>query len=71
MPKEIFNAKQIGEKIRTARKERGYTQATLAVEIGITEIYMNNVEMGKHLPSNKLMKKIFDKLDKKITVTIE
>jgi len=71
MAKQIFNAEQIAQKIRAKRKALGYTQQSLAKELGITEIYMNNVEQAKHLPSNKLMKKIFDKLDIKVTVTVE
>ena len=61
MSKEIFDSKKVGEQIRNKRKQLGYTQESLAAYLGITEVYMSNVENGKHLPSNKLMKKIFEK----------
>ena len=71
MGKQIFDATKLGGTIRSKRKELGYTQLSLSQKVGCTEVYMNNIETGKHLPSNKLMKKIFDKLDIKITVTVE
>lgn len=71
MAKQIFDAKKVGNSIRTKRTEMGYTQKSFAAEMKITDVYMNNVETGKHLPSGKLMKKMFDKLGMKVTITVE
>lgn len=71
MSKQIFDAKKIGTTIRQKRMYLGYTQLSLSKELKITEVYMNNIEMGKHLPSNKLMRKIFDKLGIKMKISLE
>jgi transcriptional regulator with XRE-family HTH domain len=71
MAKQIFDAVKLGNTIRKKRKELGYTQLSLSEKVKCTEVYMNNIECGKHLPSNKLMKKIFDVLEMKIIVTVE
>lgn len=71
MAKQLFDARKLGATIRAKRKELGYTQLSLSKKVGCTEIYMNNIETGKHLPSGKLIKKIFTELGMKITVTVE
>ena len=69
MGKGLINAKQLGSTIREKRQNMGYTQKSFADEIMVTEVYMNNIETGKHIPSNKLLKQIADKLG--LTITIE
>lgn len=69
MGKGLINAKQLGSTIREKRQSLGYTQKSFADEIMVTEVYMNNIETGKHIPSNKLLKQIADKLG--LTITIE
>lgn len=71
MGKQIFDATKLGGTIRSKRKELGYTQLSLSQKVGCTEVYMNNIETGKHLPSGKLMKKIFSALDMTMTITIK
>lgn len=71
MAKQIFDPVKLGNVIRTKRKEKGLQQKELAVKVGCTDVYMNNIESGNHLPSGKLMKKIFKELDIKVTVTLE
>jgi transcriptional regulator with XRE-family HTH domain len=71
MAKQIFNAKKIGNKIREKRIALNLTQLELGNAVKCTEVYICNIENGDHLPSNKLMKKIFDKLGIVVTVKVE
>ena len=71
MAKQIFDPVKLGKVIRAKRKEKGLQQNELAKKVGCTDVYMNNLEQGVHLPSGKLMKKIFDVLEIKMTVTVE
>lgn len=56
----------IGEKIKTLRKERGWTQKALALISGIAEITIRNYEAGKYKP--KLDK--LEMLSKAFSITV-
>ncbi len=68
---EILDAKTLGEAIRERRVKKGFTQIGFSAQVGITDVYMCQIEAGKHKPSEKLLNKICKLLDLKITVTIE
>ncbi len=42
------------EKIKLLRKEKGYSQAELAKEIGVTRQTINLIEAGRYNPTLKL-----------------
>lgn len=42
--------KLIGERIKQLREARGYTQAELASNLGVTEIEVRDIEAGKFPP---------------------
>lgn len=52
----------MGEKIKEVLLKRGMTQAELAREIGITEVYMSNIIKGYKIPSVPLLKIIATRL---------
>lgn len=52
----INKAKQLGQVIRQARKERGYTQQELADFSGCSIMFVSNLERGK--PTCELEKAI-------------
>jgi transcriptional regulator with XRE-family HTH domain len=43
----ILNAKHLGQKIRTAREEKGLSQEDLAMEIGLDQRGVSQLESGK------------------------
>lgn len=67
--KTLFNPIVVGSLIRERRVSKRLTQASLSKLVGINSQYLSDIERGKHLPSNQLMKSIFDELQIKITVT--
>ena len=46
---------KIGKFIAACRKEKGYTQASLAEELGITDRAVSKWETGKSLPDSSIM----------------
>ena len=53
----------IGIRIREARKKNGFTQQMLADAIGVSEIYISQLERGMKLPSLALFIQIINALD--------
>ena len=54
---------EIGIKIREARKQKGLTQQMLADAVGISEMYISQIERGMKMPSLNLFIKIITALD--------
>lgn len=59
-PPEPFS---IGERIREARKQRGFSQLDLARKIGVTQPAVANWESGVHDPRRLMLVRIADALD--------
>lgn len=53
----------IGIRIREARKKKDFTQQMLADAIGVSEIYISQLERGMKLPSLALFIQIINALD--------
>ncbi|HDZ8764639.1 TPA: helix-turn-helix transcriptional regulator [Staphylococcus aureus] len=53
----------LGNAIRKARKNEGYTLEKLGEKIGKTHAYLSRIENNKVKPSNELLKKIAKQLD--------
>lgn len=47
-----------GRNVRTARKEKGWTQEQLAFEAGIKRAYLSEIEGGKRNPTLEVVEKI-------------
>ncbi len=56
-------ARSIGERIRRARKAKGFSQADLAKRIGVTQPAIANWESGVHDPRRLALAKLADVLD--------
>ncbi|MET4695842.1 helix-turn-helix domain-containing protein [Endozoicomonas lisbonensis] len=52
-PKKIF-----GAKLRSHRKENGFSQEVLAERTGLSRVYISCLERGKQDPSLKVLKKL-------------
>lgn len=50
--------KQLGEKIKKARKERKLIQAELAVIVDVSTGYIGSIEQGLRYPSLQLLNKL-------------
>ena len=46
--------RDVGEKLRQARQEAGLTQDDLARRLGVTQVYVSNVERGKGVSADQL-----------------
>ena len=53
----------LGKRIREARKLKNMTQAKLAEIIGITDVYISEIERGNKMPSIPLFIAIVEALD--------
>jgi transcriptional regulator with XRE-family HTH domain len=49
---------RFGEKLRTLREQRGITQQQLADELGFSQVYLANLELGKKKPNVELLLKL-------------
>lgn len=49
---------RFGEKLRTLREQRGITQKQLADELGFSQVYLANLELGKKKPNVELLLKL-------------
>ena len=58
-----MNRSEVGIRIREARKQKGFTQLMLAEAVGISEMYISQIERGQKLPSLNLFIKIITALD--------
>ena len=50
-----MNQEKIGKFISELRKEKGMTQANLAVQLGITDRAISKWETGKSMPDSSIM----------------
>lgn len=50
-----MNQEKIGKFIATCRKDNGYTQASLAEKLGITDKAVSKWENGKSMPDASIM----------------
>lgn len=57
----------IGEKIKQARLEHGYTQEKLAELVSMHEKHISRIELGKYLPNLNNLIRIFQVLDIEIS----
>lgn len=55
--------KLVGERIRTLRKEKGYTQESLAEKSGIYITYISDIERGERNISMETLEKVITALD--------
>lgn len=55
--------KEIGGRVRQARKAKGLSQTDLAELIGTSPNYVSNIETGKHIMKITLLMKITDALE--------
>lgn len=58
-----MDQEKIGKFIATCRKEKGFTQATLAEKLGITDRAISKWETGKSLPDASIMLELCELLD--------
>lgn len=65
MPPEL-NYLKIGQRIRTARQEKGITQAELGALVGCSNNHMSHVEIGQTKVSLPMLLKIAWSLDKEL-----
>ena len=56
MEKQFY--KNVGKKLKSARKEAGFTQQQVADRIGLTRVSITNLEAGRHAPSLWLLHKM-------------
>lgn len=54
----------LGDEIRRLRLKAGYTLRGLAVDVGVSAAHMSDIEHNRRRPSEKLLRKIADKLRK-------
>jgi transcriptional regulator with XRE-family HTH domain len=50
--------RQFGEMLRKARRELGISQAVLAKEVGISPVFVSQIETGQRVPSDRIAKDI-------------
>lgn len=49
---------QLGKRIEYLRKEKGWSQLTLAIEANINRNYLSDLERGRRNPTIKVLEKI-------------
>lgn len=65
---------RIGDKIKSIRAEKGMNQKTMAKKLGVSEGYLNEVENGRKVPAEDLIKrltKLFGKDVEDISISFE
>lgn len=63
--------KNLGEHIKTLRKERGLQQKEVAVEVGIDQSNYSKIENGRREPSVSVLKKLADLFEVSVDYIIE
>ncbi len=51
---------RLGNRIRTLRRERGWTQVEMAEMLGVDRSYLSEIENGKKDPSLRVLKTLAD-----------
>lgn len=54
---------QLGQRIREARRQKGYTQHALAQRADIADVYLGEIERGSKMPSLNSFIKLVEALD--------
>ena len=62
--------KNIGQIIRCLRSQHGWTMADLAEKASVSPSTMSRIESGERNPSFKVMVKLFQTLEKPLTIKI-
>lgn len=65
----LINPKTFGALVKIKRKSAKWTQKQLANEMGIHVQYVSDIERGKYLPSNALIKYFTITLDIQLNIT--
>ena len=63
MSKQILDTKEVGQRIKQLRIQRGWDQLTLGLKLGISRSQMSNIERGERnidLNKLKLLSSIFN-----------
>ena len=55
--------RQFGKRLRTLRKEKGYSQEELGFNTGLDRTYISGIERGIHNPALKNIAKLAKALD--------
>lgn len=61
----------LGRRLRTLRKNIGFTQQKLADEVGVSRIYIQALESNRRMPSMKLLHRLSDTLQVSITDIVD
>ncbi|MDL2264398.1 helix-turn-helix domain-containing protein [Synergistaceae bacterium OttesenSCG-928-I11] len=61
----------LGRRLRTLRKNMGFTQQKLADEVGVSRIYIQALESNRRMPSMKLLHRLSDSLQASITDIVD
>lgn len=61
----------LGRRLRTLRKNMGFTQQTLADTVGVSRIYIQALESNRRMPSMKLLHRLSDALQASITDIVD
>jgi transcriptional regulator with XRE-family HTH domain len=61
----------LGEAMRAARKEQGYTQETLAARVGLDGSYYGAIERGEYKASIAMIDRIAGGLDVKLSELLQ
>jgi len=65
-----MNPPHLGEEIRRLRLRAGFTLRGLAADLGVSAAHLSDIEHNRRRPSEKLLRKISDKL-RKVGATYE
>jgi len=68
---ELTNAvKEVGQKLKQIRMERGLSQAEIANIIGVRQPIISRIEMGTHVPTWRNLERITRALDAELHVNV-
>lgn len=62
--------RELANRVKAARQERGWTQATLALEAGVAENTVLSIEKGRRDPQPEKLRKVLDALGIVPTATV-
>ena len=59
----MINFKMIGQRVKNARREKGFTQESFSEALGISTEHLSRIETGAYRPSLQLIEKICTALE--------
>lgn len=71
MKKEAHNAKEIGERLRALRKERGLSQGELGEKSGIHFTHISRCERGLSQPTADTLRRLADALNVSVSAIMD